>query len=322
MRISFKVSLTVSIMAVVGSLSLIFYLHIHSVSARASRQAAGSLFNAAFETIEGQTFDLINNCFESVHLATQLDEAPIDPEHITSSAPLRIIFQLLKQNPALYSVYFGYDDSRFLQIISAQKDPQITGVHGAPPDTWWILRSIIVKPDGQRIQNWAFMDEAFQVLSKRSETDPGYDPRKRPWYRMAKETDQAALSGVYTFNSLGQPGITASKRNANGKGIAGVDLTLQKLQHLVSDISISENSRVMIVDQSNRDHRGIRQPGKYRGSGSGDLKPAPFSGPADHRPRHRRPPVNIRPEGLLHQDKPCHRHPGVQSENCCHCPHG
>ena len=254
MRISFKVSLTVSIMAIVGSLSLIFYLHIRSVSDRAAREAAGALFNSAFQTVEAAVFDLINDAFETADLAAQLDEAAadasMDDSHIAASASLRVIFQLLRQNPSLYSLYFGYEDSRFLQVIAAQKNPLILKAHGAPATTWWIVRTITGME--KRHQNWVFLNKALEVLSQRSEPNPGYDPRKRPWYKTASITDQTALSDVYLFNSLQQPGITASKRKANHQGIAGVDLTLHQLKHLVSTINISEHSRVIIVDSNNR----------------------------------------------------------------------
>ena len=256
MRISFKVSLTVSIMAIVGSLSLIFYIHIRSVSNRAAREAAGSLFNSAFQTVEAAVFDLVRDSFETADLAAQLGEisadAAMDEKQITASAPLRVIFQLLRQNPALYSIYSGYEDSRFLQIISAQENPLIINAHRAPANTWWILRIILQTGKGERVQSWIFLDKARQILSKRSEADPGFDPRQRPWYKTASQSDQTALSQVYLFHSLQQPGITASKKKANGKGITGVDLTLHQLNALVSAVTISKNSRVLIVDGENR----------------------------------------------------------------------
>jgi len=242
------VSLTVSILAVVGSLSLVFFYHIHSVSEKASQEAAGHLFNSAFKSIEQSTSELITHAFETAHIAGELEDIIIDEREIISSQPLRILFKLLDQNRTLYSIYFGYEDSRFFQMISAGKDLVILKQHMAPAETDWILRSIEVS-DGKRVQNWYFLNKEYQVLEKRAEENPEYDPRQRPWYKSATEADEPVLSGIYMFHSLQKPGITASKKRTNGKGIVGVDLTIRQLETAVSEIRISENSRVLIVDK-------------------------------------------------------------------------
>ncbi|GAB6145876.1 hypothetical protein JCM12294_33150 [Desulfocicer niacini] len=261
MRIRFKVSLTIAILVVVGSLSLAFYFHIHSVSEKASQEAAGHLFNSAFEKIEHRAVALINHAFETVYLVSGLDDFSIDESHLLASSSLRTIFRLLKKNRELYSIYFGYEDSHFIQVISANKDPLILKAHMAPAETIWILRSIELMNGAKRVQKWYFLDKTFQILSKKSEINPEYDPRKRPWYLMAMQADEAALSNVYMFNSLQDLGITASEKKANGKGIAGVDLTLRQLENMISNIRISKNSRTLIVDE---DYRVIEKTGTLK----------------------------------------------------------
>lgn len=155
MRIRFMVSLTVSILAVVGSLSLVFYVHIRSVGERASQEAAGYLFNAAFKNIDQSTNQLLTRSFEAAHLAGELDDVVIHEDEITISPSLRILFKLLEQNRTLYSIYFGYADSRFFQMIAAGRDPLILNQHRAPAGTEWILREIDFQ-NGKRIQHWFF----------------------------------------------------------------------------------------------------------------------------------------------------------------------
>lgn len=261
MRIRFKVSLTIAILVVVGSLSLAFYFHIHSVSENASQEAAGHLFNSAFEKIEQSAGELINHSFETVYLVSGLDDFSIDPSHLLASSSLRIIFRLLQRNRELYSIYFGYEDSRFIQVISVNKDPLILKAHMAPTGTMWIVRSIELMEKAQRVQKWYFLDKTFQILSKKSETNPEYDPRKRPWYLLAMKSDEATFSNVYMFNSLHDIGISASEKKANGKGIVGVDLTLRQLENMISNIKISKNSRTLIVDE---DYQEIAKPGTLK----------------------------------------------------------
>lgn len=260
MRIPFKISLTVSILVVVGSLSLVSYFHIHSVGNTASQEAAGHLFNSAFEKIEQSALALIDNSFETVYLVAGLDDVSMDAGNILESLSLRTVFRLLKRNSALYSIYFGYEDSRFMQVIDAKKDPLILKAHMAPTETMWILRSIEPMDGANRVQKWVFLDDAFQILLQRSENNPEYDPRKRPWYLKANQSDKAVFSNVYMYNSLNELGVTASEKKANGKGIAGVDLTLRQLENIISNIKISKNSRALVVDEN---YRVITKPGEH-----------------------------------------------------------
>ena len=196
--------------------------------------------------------ELINNSFEAVYLASGLDDFTMDPDRLLSSSSLRTIFRLLQSNRELYSIYFGYEDSCFIQVISANKDPLILKAHMAPDATMWILRIIELIDEGKRVQNWYFLDKSFQILSKKVDINPEYDPRQRPWYLTAMNSDGAVLSKVYMFNSLHDIGITASEKKVNGKGIAGVDLTLRQLENMISNIIISKNSRTLIVDDEYR----------------------------------------------------------------------
>jgi HD-GYP domain-containing protein (c-di-GMP phosphodiesterase class II) len=252
MRIRFRVSLTVSILIFVGSLLLSFYLHIHSISGKASIASAEHFFNAAFKTIEQSTNGLINHSFESAYLVAGLEDVRIDESNIMASPPLRTIFGLLQRDRELYSIYIGYKDSRFIQLISVNNDPLILKAHMAPTGTMWILRTIELIDGAKRVQNWSFLDENFQVISTKSENNPEYDPRNRPWYLTTRKAGEAALSDVYMFNSLHELGITVSEKKANGMGIVGVDLTLRQLNNIVSGMKISKNSRVLIIDKNYR----------------------------------------------------------------------
>ena len=248
MRVRFKISLTVSILIVVGVLVLFFYLHINSVSNKAAEEIAGKLFNSASEKIEQRALTLINQSFQTVYLVAGLDDINIDAENVLTSSTLRTIFRLLEKNRELYSIYFGYEDSRFVQVICADKDPSILKPHMAPDETMWILRMIDVLGGGERIQEWVFLNNDLTVLSTRLDKNPEYDPRLRPWYIKAKQENRAVLSNVYRYNSLKQLGITASEKKQYSEGIAGVDLTLRKLESMISSIKISEHSQVLLLN--------------------------------------------------------------------------
>jgi HD-GYP domain-containing protein (c-di-GMP phosphodiesterase class II) len=252
MRVRFKVSLTVAILAVVCTLSLVIYSNIRAVGDKASHEAAAELFKSACAKIEQSTVGVINDSLDTAHLISGLDEIEFNEQDITASSSLRTIFKILTRNQDLYSIYFGYEDGRFMQVISAHHDDLIISVHNAPAETNWILRSIGFTETGERVQKWLFLDDNDKVLSSRSENNPAYDPRQRPWYREAIKSDGASLSDVYLFNSLQKPGITAARLRDDKKGVAGVDLTLRQLKKSVETTDISTNSQVIITDKNYR----------------------------------------------------------------------
>jgi hypothetical protein len=87
------------------------------------------------------------------------------------------------------------------------------------PKLTWIYR----KPDGtiDRIEEQTF---------------DGFDPRERPWYEGAKQTQQRFWSDVYIFHTSRSPGITASYpiiKQGKVLGAFGLDIPLEDLSVFV-----------------------------------------------------------------------------------------
>ena len=258
LRIRFQVSIAVCTMLIVVALTTMTLSCAYVVSSRIAREAASNLFSAvaqgAYERIDnqmGRTLALANLG------ATQagLESAPGGG---LDSPVLPFIFTALTGNPSLYSLYFGLADGTFLQVISAWEDDLILEAHKAPSGTHWIVRTI-TGTGGARTQTWEFLDTARTLLRTVSEPLPAYDPRKRPWYSQALGSDEPKLSAAYVFNSLGQPGITASKRFANG--VFGVDITLAGLESFVRQQFISKNGGTHSLRQIDARPGHDRQPG-------------------------------------------------------------
>lgn len=81
----------------------------------------------------------------------------------------------------------------------------------------------------------------------------GYDPRERDWYKQAmKNTGEVAISEPYVAASTGEMVITISKAAADGNGVVGIDITLNKLQEVVEGIQIGKEGYGFILDKSNK----------------------------------------------------------------------
>ncbi len=83
-----------------------------------------------------------------------------------------------------------------------------------------------------------------------------YDPRGRPWYRAAVETDGPTWSGIYQFSNLHVDQKLADMavravRGPGGKlaGVLGVDLVLSQLGDFLRDLKVGETGVTFIMDR-------------------------------------------------------------------------
>jgi sigma-B regulation protein RsbU (phosphoserine phosphatase) len=80
--------------------------------------------------------------------------------------------------------------------------------------------------------------------------DRGYDPRRRPFYTLAKERGKLSWTAPYMFFTQGVPGISCviPVNNSKGqmRGVFSVEFDLNALSEFVSSLSISEHSSVFL----------------------------------------------------------------------------
>ena len=82
----------------------------------------------------------------------------------------------------------------------------------------------------------------------------GYDPRKRPWYLSVEKNGAPAWSSIYMFSSNNQAAISGnqsySNKNSTVSGVLTTAITLSDIGTFLSDLSISKNSSVLLMEPS------------------------------------------------------------------------
>ena len=83
---------------------------------------------------------------------------------------------------------------------------------------------------------------------------PGYDPRQRPWYRLAIEEGGFAVTQPYRYASVNQLGITCVLPLAAGDGsvagVLGLDILLDDLSSTLGGLLIPMGGKVLILSRS------------------------------------------------------------------------
>ncbi len=100
-------------------------------------------------------------------------------------------------------------------------------------------RNRIKIADRPGVVTWQELNERGGVRS-RTEARDDYDPRQRPWYRLAAEAAEVRWSKPYIFRTTRDPGITASLRVDDGRGpvqVVGADILLKDLSVFLQDLT-------------------------------------------------------------------------------------
>ncbi|KYG29582.1 methyl-accepting chemotaxis protein [Alkalihalobacillus trypoxylicola] len=83
-------------------------------------------------------------------------------------------------------------------------------------------------------------------------SEPDYDPRVRPWYELAqKHPGEVVITAPYPSASTGSIVTTVAKTTDDGLGAIGINITLNSLTDMLSEINIGNEGFVFLLDDEN-----------------------------------------------------------------------
>ncbi|MEM7424911.1 MAG: adenylate/guanylate cyclase domain-containing protein [Pseudomonadota bacterium] len=169
--------------------------------------------------------------------------------------PLRdLTLPLLTRHPQISSVYIGFANGQFTQLVSfvgkgtAFKTPYAATEHAE----FALVQTDVEGPAGR--------GRTVQPLSPAGSFDEApwyetttYDPRERPWYGPAIKRAGPYRTAPYVFAKSRKPGLTISRRlDGDGAGVAGIDLDLRTLKEFLTSMKFTSGTRLAIVTAKGR----------------------------------------------------------------------
>ena len=152
----------------------------------------------------------------------------------------------------IYSLYYGIAETgQFVQVLHVPPGAETLGPARLPVPAGAVQALRVIRAAADRRDVVQFVAADGTVLSEQSRpTD--FDPRTRPWFEAAKDSPTRAVTPVYTFASIGRPGITLSSRvegpGRNLKAVVGVDMTLDRITQLLADVRVDGVGEVFLMD--------------------------------------------------------------------------
>jgi serine phosphatase RsbU (regulator of sigma subunit) len=223
-----------------------------AVADRSSRAGTQMLANSLFKEVShdavGQTRDFVRRAAPVAQSLEQLSGQGLAMDDLDRLAPQLLAF--LKGNPGMTWVLYG-DESGDYTGATRLLDGSLHIERTHIVDGRTHLTEYLVQPDG----SWKIVKQ---------DDNSGYDPRRRPFYVLAKETGKLSWTPPYMFFTQGVPGISCvipvNRPSGQLRGVFSVEFDLHALSDFVSGLSVSEHSRVFLFtpDQILLAHPNVR----------------------------------------------------------------
>jgi HD-GYP domain-containing protein (c-di-GMP phosphodiesterase class II) len=164
-------------------------------------------------------------------------------------ASLPLFREALRRNDRLNSLYVGYDDGEFFQVLPLRTAAQ-RELYKAPEAAAYVVWSIETGGGGAARSTYLFFDDALRPLGSRNVEGSPYDPRQRPWYAAARAAEGLAVTPPYVFFTTRGVGATIARRSPAGSSVVAGDVTLARLSAILAAHSITPSAELAIVAEN------------------------------------------------------------------------
>ena len=250
-RLTFRIGLSTLVILTVLAISASSLWNVHRLSSRVAMETAKQLFGEISEKVSERIdlgFTSVRVLADSAASVPSLAAEPVGDG--LNHSGLHFLFSTLDHHPATVSVYLGYQSGAFLQVVAPRANPFVLKGYGAPPRTKYAVRAISRDSSGKLRQHWTYLDEQRRVIDARSEDDPGYDPRRRPWYTQSLGSDKSRFTEPYIFDILKVPGFTCSRKLMDHEAVFGLDFTMSSISDYLEKQRISAHGGLFIFDKN------------------------------------------------------------------------
>jgi len=147
------------------------------------------------------------------------------------------------------AAYVGYDDGSFF-LLRPLRDASERSAFAAVENAAFLVQSVEAGAVRERRANFIFLDRSLRELKRRS-WDASFDPRDRPWYRLATEPGKRILTDPYVFATTRAPGVTLAVRS-RASSVGGVDLALAQISDRLAALRSFPGMKIVLFDSQRR----------------------------------------------------------------------
>lgn len=153
----------------------------------------------------------------------------------------KILTSQLEKTKKVYSLYIGFTQNRFYEIIKLDINSKLRQKYNATKNDKWLL----VEIDNNSNKKLSLFDSSLNKTSyKKEKTD--YKVLERPWYKASINSDKITKIGPYDFSNISERGITYSQKIGN-QNVFAIDVLTNDFNKLISNKYENATLESMIV---------------------------------------------------------------------------
>ncbi len=156
----------------------------------------------------------------------------------------RWFYEELRLYPWFSGIYFGGTDGSFVFVKRE--------TNGAKSAAAYLTKIIEYQTDTRTVELISRSDR-FEPLTRRSDPTDAFDPRTRPWFKLAKYSKKLQWTDPYIFFTSKQPGVSATVgayAGDNFHGAIGVDIEIGQLSAFLSGLEIGKDGSAYILNRN------------------------------------------------------------------------
>lgn len=162
-----------------------------------------------------------------------------------------VFYEAIAADPHLSALQVGYDNGDY--FIVRALDKRLRELFKAPPEAQAIVDNISTGADNKRVLQRIWYSESMDMLGHDPLRSTAYDPRIRPWFKIALASDEPAGTEPYFFRFMQQTGLTIGYRPAGANAVIAGDISLFHLSQTLAKHQQSPRSELIMFDKSGGD---------------------------------------------------------------------
>jgi adenylate cyclase len=249
--ISLIIFLSFSVIFLILTVALIGYSYI-----KISRDALVTA-DYLMEKTSKEIFMKIENLYDPLlYVADQADNLPIlaDKPTLQNHRGEKFFMKTMETYRQIQSLFIGYRDGDFYEVISFYGDStgEIRKMVSAPEEALYaVLRQFTPPGQAKPVRLWKFVNREFQTIGSAPQRVVSYDPRLRPWYIKARDSQESIKTDPYLFANINKTGLTIAHRiDGVVPGILGVDILLDEISLFLQEQSRETGGLILIFNRS------------------------------------------------------------------------
>ncbi|MFZ1536367.1 MAG: HD domain-containing phosphohydrolase [Chromatiaceae bacterium] len=155
--------------------------------------------------------------------------------------------EALKAAPAVAAIFWGDQAGNYF-LARRLLDEDDRQLFKAPASTRYLVQSIDRRP-APPVALYIYYDASLRELGRSDSLQSlDFDPRQRPWFKLARERDGIVMTPPYTFFTSQKRGLTIASRGRDHQKIFGADVRLDTLSALLQRQRMTPGSHLALRD--------------------------------------------------------------------------